>query len=86
MDNMIEESTLLDDVAEFLSQSPSPEAVLAYTFSEAMQVRAHELADKNRQGTLNAADHDEMERFRNIDQLLTLLKLKILTKQVQIEE
>jgi hypothetical protein len=81
MNNMIEESTLLDEVAEFLSQSPSPEAVLAYTFSDAMQARAYELADKNREGTLSADERLEMEQFVWIDQFVAILKAKIAIKQ-----
>ena len=70
------EKTISDIVTDFLSSAPSLEEIAAYRLPDELQARAHELLDKNRDGTLSVEERAEMEEFRQIDHLLTLIKAK----------
>jgi hypothetical protein len=68
--------TIKDVVTDFLGSAPTLEAIADYRLPDDLQVRAHELLDKNRAGSLNEDERHEMEEFRLIDHLLTLVKAK----------
>jgi hypothetical protein len=70
------EKTIADIVTDFLGSAPTLEEIVAYRLPDELQARAHELLDKNRAGTLSDGDRAEMEDFRQIDHLLTLVKTK----------
>lgn len=70
------ERTVADVVTDFLSSAPALEEIAAYRLPDDLQQRAHALLDKNREGTLSAEERAEMEEFRQIDHLLTLIKAK----------
>ena len=68
--------TISDIVTDFLSSAPSLEEIASYRLPEELQARAHRLLEKNREGTLSSDEQAEMEEFRQIDHLMTLLKAK----------
>ncbi len=68
--------TLKDVVTDFLGSAPTLEEIAAYRLPAELQTRAHELLEKNRAGNLSADERAEMEEFRQIDHLLTLVKAK----------
>lgn len=68
--------TVQDVVTDFLSSAPSLEAIADYRLPDEVQSRAHELLEMNRTGSLSPADRAEMDAFRQIDHLLTLVKAK----------
>ena len=68
--------TIKDVVTDFLGSAPTLEAIADYRLPDDLQVRTHELLDKNRAGSLNEDERHEMEEFRLIDHLLTLVKAK----------
>ena len=68
--------TVSDVVTDFLSTAPSLEEIVAYRLPDDLQMRAHNLLEKNREGTLSAEERAEMEEFRLIDHLMTLVKAK----------
>jgi len=68
--------TLTDVVTDFLSSAPSLEGIAAYRLPDDLQRRAHELLEKNRDDVLTEDERAEMEEFREIDHLLTLIKAK----------
>lgn len=70
------EKTVSDIVTDFLGTAPRLEAIVAYRIPQEFQERAHELLDKNRDGSLSEAEKYEMEEFRQIDHLMTLVKAK----------
>ena len=70
------EKTLKDVVTDFLSSAPSLEEIADYRLPESLQVWAHTLLDKNREGSLSDGERAQMEEFRQIDHLLTLVKAK----------
>ena len=70
------EKTVSDVVTDFLSSAPTLEQIAAYRLPDFLQTRAHALLGKNRDGTLSAEERAEMEEFRQIDHLMTLVKAK----------
>ena len=74
--NVAPEKTIRDLVTDFLGSAPTLEEIAAYRLPEALQVRAHDLLEKNRDGALSASEQAEMEEFRELDHLLTLVKAK----------
>lgn len=70
------EKTVSDVMTDFLGSAPSLEEIAEYRLPSNLQERAHLLLDKNRDGTLSEDERAEMEEFRQIDHLLTLIKAK----------
>lgn len=70
------ERTVSDVVTDFLGSAPTLEEIAAYRLPDDLQARAHLLLEKNRDGTLSAGERLEMEEFRQIDHLMTLVKAK----------
>ncbi len=74
--SVAQEKTVSDVVTDFLGSAPALHEIAAYRLPDDLQQRAHTLLDKNREGTLSAEERAEMEEFRQIDHLLTLIKAK----------
>lgn len=70
------ERTVSDVITDFLSSTPTLEAIASYRLPDDLQQRAHELLEKNRDGTMSQEERHEMEEFRHIDHLMTLIKAK----------
>jgi len=68
--------TITDIVTDFLGSAPSLEEIAAYRLPTDLQSRAHDLLEKNRKGSLSDSERAEMEEFRRLDHLLTLVKAK----------
>ena len=68
--------TIKDVVTDFLSSAPTMEQIATYRLPDELQARAQHLLDINRAGTLGGDEQAEMEEFRQIDHLLTLVKAK----------
>ncbi|MGB7338742.1 MAG: hypothetical protein WBC91_07615 [Phototrophicaceae bacterium] len=65
-----------DIVTDFLGSAPSLEEIATYQLPDELQKQAHDLLQKNRDGMLSNTEQAEMEEFRQIDHLLTLIKVK----------
>lgn len=74
--SVLPEKTIKDIVTDFLGSAPLLAEIAEYRLPEEFQLRAHELLDKNREGSLTDEERAEMEEFREIDHLLTLVKAK----------
>ena len=70
------DKTIKDIVTDFLGSGPSLTDIAAYRLPDDLQQRSHTLLEKNQAGTLSDDEHSEMEEFRQIDHLLTLVKAK----------
>ena len=66
--------TIFDEIAEFLASSPSRDQILDYHPSPAMQRRASQLLEKNREGTLTDDDRVELAEFMHAESLFRRLK------------
>ena len=61
--------------------APTVEEIAAYRLPDNLQERAHDLLERNRAGSLTTEERAEMEEFRQLDHLLTLVKAKARLKQ-----
>jgi hypothetical protein len=68
--------TVTEVVTDFLSSAPTLEELAAYRLPADLQDRAHQLLEKNRAGTLTPDERHELNDFRQIDHLMTLVKAK----------
>jgi hypothetical protein len=73
---LVPEKTVSDIVTDFLASAPTLEEIAVYRLSDEFQERAHLLLDKNREGSLLEAERAQMEEFRQLDHLMTLIKAK----------
>jgi hypothetical protein len=78
--------TVFGEITDFLATNPTPEEIVAYELPEDLQARAHELLDKNGEGELTPEEHDEMMDFARMDQMMSLLKIKMRIKLKQQRE
>src|SRR5258708_12717429 len=81
--------SLIEIVTDFLGSAPSLQEIAVYRLPDELQDRAHQLLDKNRLGSVTDEDQTEMEQFRLMDHLLTLIKAKArldLQKQPSISQ
>lgn len=69
-------SSIEDIVTDFLGSAPTLQEIAAYRLPSEIHERAHQLLDKNCSGNLTDEERAEMEKFRRIDHLLTLVKAK----------
>jgi hypothetical protein len=63
-------------VLEFLASTPSPEAILNFKMTAAMQERISDLLEKNRSDQLTPAESAELDEYVRIDNLVSLLKTR----------
>ena len=72
--------TVFGEITDFLATNPTPEEIIAYELPEGLQARAHELLDKNGEGELTAKERDEMFDYVRINDMMSLLKIKMRIK------
>ncbi|MDA0837087.1 MAG: hypothetical protein O3B01_05455 [Planctomycetota bacterium] len=72
-----EKIIFVEEVADFLADRPSPEQILAYRPSNAVQGRFTELLEKKRNGELTANEEEELSEFQQTEILLRLIKAKL---------
>ena len=68
--------TLYNEILDFLSSTPTPEAILAFRPSSALQARASELLERNRAGNLSDEDLAELDEFQRMNQFMSMLKIR----------
>jgi len=79
----IETTTLLDEVLDFLVSTPTPEQIIEFRPSEASQGRVRDLLDRNRSGVLTGDESDELDDISQINQFMSLLKVRARRKLIQ---
>jgi len=67
---------LFDSILDFLASTPTPEQIVAYQPSEALNQRLHELLDKNQRETITEAERAELDEFLRMNHFLKMLKIK----------
>jgi hypothetical protein len=63
-------------VLQFLAGSPSPQAIIDFKPTPAIQERISELLEKNREGQLTPAEAAELDEYSQINSSLSLLKAR----------
>lgn len=69
-------TSMVDEITDFLITAPTPEQIIAFQASEAVNQRLHELLDKNRNETLTFDEREELNRFLQVGHVMTILKAK----------
>lgn len=72
--------SVFGEITDFLATNPTPAAIIAYHLPDDLEARAHELLDKNSAGELSTEEYEEMMDFVRIDQMMSLLKIKMRIK------
>ncbi len=67
-------SPVYQELVEYLARSASPEQILAFKVSDAMQRRADELLDKNNEGELTSEEAAELQQMLQFERMVSLLK------------
>lgn len=75
------DSLIFNEVLDFLASAPTPDQIIAFTPSEALQVRARYLLDANRGGTLTAEERTELDEFARMNHFVSMLKIRARQKQ-----
>ena len=65
-----------DEVIDFITSCPSPELIVSFKPSVAMQNRLEALLEKNRANGLTEGEKTEMEQFLLIEHLMRIAKAK----------
>jgi hypothetical protein len=65
------------EVIEFLSQTPTREAVLAYHASERSQARLQRLLALNAAGQLGGEEQRELDELQQIEHIIVMLKAQL---------
>jgi hypothetical protein len=73
---MIYGDTLFDEVLDLLASTPTPEQIIEFSPSEALQQRAHDLLEKNREEGLSAEEQAELEEFSRLNHFMSMLKIR----------
>lgn len=69
-------NSALDVITDFLGSAPSLAEIAEYRLPQELQIRAHELLKKNSTSHLSDKERAEIDEFRRVDHLLTLIKAK----------
>ena len=69
--------TLFDELTDFLISSPSAQQIIDFQASERLNLRLHDLLDKNKLDALSSEEENELDTFLKIGHLLTMLKAKV---------
>jgi hypothetical protein len=72
----LEISTLFDEVLDFLASTPTPEKIIAFKPSEALQQRLRYLLDRNQSAGLSVEEQTELDEFSRINHFMSMLKTR----------
>jgi hypothetical protein len=72
--------SVFSEITDFLATNPTPQEIIAYQLSEDLQARAHELLERNGEDELTPEERDEMFDFVRVDEMMSLLKVKMKLK------
>jgi hypothetical protein len=72
--------SVFSEITDFLATNPTPQEIIAYQLSEDLQARAHELLERNGENQLTPEERDEMFDFVRVDEMMSLLKVKMKLK------
>ncbi len=67
---------LVDEITDFLVGTPTLEEIIAFKPSDVLDERVHHLLDLNSEGEISAEERKELEKYIDLDHVMTMLKLK----------
>lgn len=72
----IQHKTLFSEVLDFLASTPTPEQIIAFAPSPALQERARYLLEQNRSAVLTPEEHAELDEFARMNHFMSMLKIR----------
>ena len=69
--------SMFDEIAEFIASGPTPQEILDFRPSAAVQDRARELLAKLKQHSLSREDEQELDQYEQAELLMRLVKAKL---------
>lgn len=67
---------LFDEVFDFLISAPTPEQIIAFKPSAALQARASELLERNRSAQLTGDEQRELAAFTQMNDFMSMMKIR----------
>ncbi|MCL4805815.1 MAG: hypothetical protein KJ046_16070 [Anaerolineae bacterium] len=68
------------EAVELLTQAPTPEAIVAFRFSDEIETRIDDLLSRTDDGELSLAEEIELDRFSQLEERLQLVKARALAE------
>ena len=78
--------SVFSEITDFLATNPTPEEIIAYHLPDELRERAQHLLELNGEDELTPEEHEEMIDFVRIDQMMSLLKIKMRIKLKHTDE
>ena len=69
-------ASMYGDVIDFLASGPDPNAIAHLQAAPDLQARIADLLQKNQAGTITPTETAELERYEQLDHLMTLIKVR----------
>jgi len=69
-------SPVYQELVDYLAQTATPEQIMAFKVSNAMQKRADELLERNSDGELTPEEASELQQMLQFDRMVSLLKAR----------
>jgi hypothetical protein len=79
----VESAPAYVEILDFLASGPEPEEIINFRVSTEVQERVSQLLEKNRESTLTQSENAELDLYVQIDQIMTLLKIRSRTHSGQ---
>jgi len=76
----LRDTTLLDEVLNFLVSTPTPQQIIDFHLSERLQQRLSYLLHENKVRRLTDAENAELDEYSSLNHFMSLLKIKAQTK------
>lgn len=70
----------MDEVMDFLASMPTPQQIIDFKVSDAVNERLHHLLDNNRNRILNPEEQAELDEFLRMDHFLIMLKARTIQR------
>ena len=65
-----------EEIIDFIAAGSTPEGVVAFHPSEALQQRVAELVDQSKQGSISAEDQAELEDYLQLEHIMIMAKAR----------
>ncbi len=66
----------IDEIIDFITSAPSPEAIISFKPSPKLQMRVTYLLEKNRDAGLEEEEKKEVEQYLMIEHIMRLAKAR----------
>lgn len=76
---------IFSEVLEFMVTSPSPQDIIAFKPSEALESRLTALLSKKNQDVLSDLEQEELDAFLNLNHFMNMLKIHARKKLTENE-